>query len=317
MNIKPGDANAVEFRILAIGDGELQVVVEEHLGIVAEFGPPLSWVRGRSTVGDLESHGISADGVVELRASHENRQAVQLELNAVLALDEVSDPAELLKFQSDRAHGSARHVHQRIELEGGGRDFVTLQSGPQVPSLALSPLDRVVVLQGTSRQIVVFVGDLGLLGFHQIGVDIDLLVGLVLFRRHPGEENLGQRGFLFAQETLSLFVSEAVVAEHLRLGSVGDFVGTLSAQVLVGLELRLGNLSLLAAVQSLLCLELFNGSGAELLPVGKSSAGKVLALGSPLLLASFFLGSAICVGAKRQEQDAAHRREDSVEGTHA
>ena len=185
---------------------------------------------------------LPSDGIVKLPGPHKDGQLVQVDVDAVLPLDELAQPPELPTADADHANGRTGLVLPDADLVRGGLGLVPLQAGAEIlPDLADGGL-----LGGLAdRQVVEFVGDLRLAALHELDVDRDELVLVVLLRGHAGEQN-GADGLLpLADDTAGLLLAELVRAEGGRLLGVGDHVGTLLLHLLEFGHLGLGLLELL------------------------------------------------------------------------
>jgi len=183
-----------------------------------------------------------SDGIVQLPGSHEDGELVQVDVDAVLPLDELAQPPELPAADADHANGRTGLVLSDADLERGRLGLVPLQPGAEVlPDLADGGL-----LGGLAdRQVVELVGDLRLAALYELRVNGDELVPAVLLRGHAGEQD-GADGLLaLADDAAGLLLPELVRAEGGRLLGVGDHVGTLLLHLLEFGHLGLGLLELL------------------------------------------------------------------------
>mmetsp|Transcript_16421 Transcript_16421/g.29448 ORF Transcript_16421/g.29448 Transcript_16421/m.29448 type:complete len:202 (-) Transcript_16421:464-1069(-) len=200
MNVEASNTDSGELiRIFAIRNGKFQVIVQEKIGLLTLAGIATSL---RST----EADGISSNGIVQFLAPHQDRQAVQLKLDTILAFDKFSQPTQFLSFQTNHAHGRTRPVALGVNVKRRGFHVMSLQSGTKVLSHSLSLSPFRLDWQRTSWQIVKFVWHLGLFRFHQIRIDPHLFSGHVLLRRHAREQDLRQRRLLLTNESFFLLV---------------------------------------------------------------------------------------------------------------
>jgi hypothetical protein len=87
--------------------------------------------------------------------------------------------------------------------------------------LSVLGIDR----RGAAGEIVKFVGHGPFAGFHQIGIDGEILAAGVLDGRDAGKEDIGEGGVVLAEDAGAFLVAEFVIAERNGFGGIGDFVG--------------------------------------------------------------------------------------------
>ena len=259
VDIEPCDADSVELTwILMVSNGKLQVVVQEDtVLLVVGVG------------GSLEPDWVPTYGIVQLLTSHQHRQSIQLKLDAILALDEFSHPTQFLSIEPDAAHGGTLSISLDVKVKGSRFHVMSLQSGSKIFPIAILFLKRRLRFERTSRQIIIFVGNLGLLGLYQVRIDPDGLSLHVLFGRDAREQNLCQGRFLFAQESLLFLVTKTIASKHGGFRRVGNLVKALLAQVFVSGEFRTVDFLLFPAIQAFVLLQLVVGFIFQLLMAGQ------------------------------------------------
>mmetsp|Transcript_4928 Transcript_4928/g.10884 ORF Transcript_4928/g.10884 Transcript_4928/m.10884 type:complete len:274 (-) Transcript_4928:99-920(-) len=214
MNVEASDAHPLKLRgFLAVGEGEFEVVVQVEF-VLLEAGV---------TGGSLEAHGISADGVVELLAAHQDGKLIDGDVDAVLTVHEFAKPAEFLSAHLHDAEGGAFFADLGGEGVGCHLKLVSHQTASQITALAEPLLDLLGWFRARGK-IVKFEGELGLFAFHEIDEGGDGFAVAVFFWGGAWEKDLGQGGFLSLQQSLALFFAEFVGAQFGRLLGHTDLV---------------------------------------------------------------------------------------------
>mmetsp|Transcript_37050 Transcript_37050/g.66704 ORF Transcript_37050/g.66704 Transcript_37050/m.66704 type:complete len:354 (+) Transcript_37050:1241-2302(+) len=214
MDVESRDAHSLEFGgLLAVRDGKLEVVVEVKF-VLLEAG-----VGG----GSLETDGVTADCVIELLAAHQYGELVEGEVDAVLTIDELAEPAEFLSAHLHDAEGGARFANLGGEAVRCHLELVSHQTGAEVAALAESLLDLLTGFRADG-QIVIFEGELGLFALHQFDEGGDGFAVAVFLGGSAGEEDLGQGGIPSFQNSLPLLFAEFIRAEFGRLLGHADLI---------------------------------------------------------------------------------------------
>ena len=212
MDVEAGDADTVELGgILQIADGKLEMVVQVVLIL------PKTGVAGRG----LEADGVAPHRIIQFLGTHQHGELIELQMDAVLTLNELPHPLELLPTDTHGAHGGAVRVLPGPQIERSRSDRVSAE--PIAQALAVA-LDLLLGRGGARRQVVVLERDLRLATFHQIDVDGNLLPVLVLLRRNAWEQDGAERLLPLAKDAARLLLAELIRAEEGRLPIVGNDV---------------------------------------------------------------------------------------------
>mmetsp|Transcript_9161 Transcript_9161/g.26172 ORF Transcript_9161/g.26172 Transcript_9161/m.26172 type:complete len:274 (-) Transcript_9161:94-915(-) len=240
MDVESRDVDVIAW-LAAVGDGELQVIVEKVL-VLLQLG-----VLGAG----LETNGVSAHGVVHLLASHENGQAVQRHVNAVLSVDEPVHPLEFISVDLDLAQRLAPVAGHDLQLVRSWLDFESLQAGSQVPAVSIAFVRR-DHRAFAAWELVEIVRHLRLLAGDEIGEHPHRLPAFVELRGHAREQDGGEAGLLLAQQTLALLLAEVEVTHAVGILRVANLILTFLLELLVRGLVLLDQLLALLAVQLLL-----------------------------------------------------------------